>query len=233
MTQRFDQYGDVVVPVTAGTTGGSLAASCDPALSGLLSDFATILKTRLDAAWTASAALSSLTGHVVDTTYLHEPDASVARLSWCGPALFMWRASEKHGLRTVCHEMADVQVKLAYLLPPMPIDIAQKLEPIRVAVRTTLLGFVRHFGDPTLHPNGDLLSSKGITSFDFTESRYGYFDNELNSMLPFAALDMTATMREREEYVAANYATFTRVDTTVTSAESTGTGLTVASTRYP
>ena len=55
MPPRYDQYGDVVVPGTTGAPLASLASTCDPAVSGLLSDFATIIKTKLDAQWLAAS----------------------------------------------------------------------------------------------------------------------------------------------------------------------------------
>lgn len=229
-TPHIDKYGGAQVPTTVGAAGATLATYCDPTIVGLLADFKAIINTKCAAAWAAAMGTRSQTGNAIDGTFTHEPDPSIAKLTWNGPALFLWRQAERYFERTNVHSDVESTVKLAYILPPMPIAELQLYEPIRVAVRTCLLGFVKSKGDPTLKP-GTLLSTYGIDSFTWTAATFGYWDNELQTQLPFAVLDMTALMREREEWVLSNWANLTRIDTTVTSKDDAGE-TTVVETRY-
>lgn len=217
---RTDRMGLVSVPPTTGAAGASLAATCDPAIVGLLADFKTILNAKLSAAWTAAAGSAMPTSLIVDT-YPHEPTAGIAQRTWIGPALFMWRLNERYFKRTTVWDDAECTVKALFVLPAMPEELALKLEPIRAAVRTVLVEFVEHFGDPTLKP-GVLLSTYGLESFTWQAFEYGYLPASAGVDLAHPALDMTAVMRERESFVASQYALLGSIATVVSSKTDTG-----------
>lgn len=231
-TPRYDKYGDVTVPTTAATAGATLATECDPTIDGLVADFKSIINTKCAAAYAAAmgTGYKSTSGLVVDLTFTHEPDPSIAKMTWSGPALFLWRAQERYFKRTNVHNDVEATVKLAYVMPPMTIEEAQKYGQIRTAIRTCLLGFIENKGDPVRKP-GTLLSAYGLDSFNWTGAQFGYWDNQLQVTMPFAVLDMTALMRERHEWVLTQYGALTRADTTVTSKDDTGE-TTVLQTQY-
>lgn len=220
-TPHTDKYGAVAVPVAAGAPGVTLATTCDPTITGLLADFKAIINTKCAAAWAAAMGLKSASGNVVDATYAHEATPAISKLTWSGNALFMWRDKERAFQRTAVHDDIESTVKVAFVMRPMSIADAQKFETIRTAVRTCLQGFVKFKGDPT-RKDKVLLSSYGLDSFTWTEFRYGYWDHEIDTTQIFAVLDCTALMREREEWVLSQYAALTRVDTTISSNDSTG-----------
>jgi hypothetical protein len=232
-TARQDKYGGVTVPTTTGAAGATLETYCDPAITGLLEDFKSILNTKLAAAWAAAMGAKSNPGAsalVVHHTFTHEPDSTIAKITWAGPALFLWRKSERNFKRTNVHNDVETTVGCAYVLQPMSIEQCRKYLPIRTAVRTCLLGFIENKGDPTLKP-GTLLSTYGLESLTLTAAQYGFWDNELNVAMPFGVLDMTIMMRERQEWVLTQYADLTRVDTTITSKDDSGE-TTVVQTQY-
>ncbi|MFA4900964.1 MAG: hypothetical protein WC563_15705 [Brevundimonas sp.] len=229
-TAHAEKYGAVQVPTAVAAAGASLTTNCDPVMTGLLADFKSIINTKCAAAFAAAMGLKSQSGNAVDATYTHEPDPSISKLTWNGGALFLWRSSEIFKKRTNVHKGIESIVKLAYILKPMSVADIQLYAPIRVAVRTVLQGFIENKGDPN-RKDKVLLSTYGLDSFEWTTAAYGYWDNELAVQLPFIVLDMSALMREREEWVLSQYAALSRVDTTVSSNEA-AVGTDVLSTQY-
>lgn len=225
MTYRIDQAGAVQVPVASTfATGGSLVSYADPALSYMLAAFKALLNGKLGAAWSKAASQMSQTGAPVVGTYPYEPMPHLALRTWQWPALFMWREKERLFRRTQCFRDAESTGKLIYILPPMPYEMAVRLQPIRVAVRVALDGFIEQFGDPGVNSGANPLTACGLESFEFTSAQYGYLPASENMQQPHPMVEFTFTMRERQSFVNANYATLGRVTVSTQVISETASG---------
>lgn len=211
---RYDKLGAVVVPpTTVSTDGQSLVATCDPALVNLLAAFKAILNTKLDATWAKAA--KGIASHVVVGTYEYEPTQPVQTLTWLWPALFMWRVRERYFKRTEYWRDAEVTGKLVYILPPLPMDVFVKLQPIRVAVRTTLHMLIEKNGDPSYSAGADIIAASNLESFAFTESTFGSLQAAGELELYHPVLDMTWVMRERQLDVTTGLLTLSSISSGV------------------
>lgn len=230
MTSRYDQQGQVVVPLSSVAVGASLVSVADPTIDDLLAKFKEVLNDKLTTAWNAAA--SQLSNAAVVEVYPYQPMPVLARLGWRWPALFMWRESERLFDRTQVYRCAESTGHLLYVLPPLPYEHAIRLEPIRVAARVTLDMYIHERGDPDVASGANPMGANTLEAFEFTGCEYTYLEGrELGQAHP--ALDMTWVMRERQSFVAANATTLTRIDTTFTIGNEDGsTGSTTISTTY-
>lgn len=215
MTARYDQMGAVMAPATGSvSTGGSLVTLCDPVIGGLLAAFKSTLNTKLAAVWaSANASYHAYGTNPVNGTYDYEPIPELAKRGWQWPALFMWREQERLFERTQVHDAAEVRGRLVYVLPPMPYEHATRLGPIRVAARVVLVGFVENHGDPEYSSGADILTTYSLDSLTLTQARYGYLEGAQRMQL-HPTVDFTFSMVERSVFVAANYSTLSRIDST-------------------
>jgi hypothetical protein len=203
VTARYDKFGPVVVPPTAScAVGGSLVTILDPTISTLLAAFKSVLRTKLDDVWTAAAA--TMSSHVVEGTYPYEPVPEFAARGWLWPALFMWRVTERVFERTQVYDCVETSGRLLYVLPPLPYEHAVRLEPIRVGVRTVLVGYVEQHGDPEYASGASPVSVSSLESFAFTGGEYGFLEGVQRALM-HPALTLTFEMRERQSFVDANY----------------------------
>lgn len=214
MTDRYDQQGQVVVPLaTSGVSaGGSIVSVADPTIEDLLDKFKTVLNNKLSDAWSKCAG--SLSSAACVGTYPYEPLPMVARLSWRWPALFMWRDTEQYGGHSQVYRQAACTGHLVYVLPPLPYEQAVQLEPIRVAARVCLDMYIYERGDPEVSSGANPMTANTLKSFDFMSGEYTYLEGPQVG-LAHPALDMTFRMEERQSHVDDNYSAITRIDTTI------------------
>lgn len=230
MTARYDKLGAVTVPPTASVaTGATLATTCDPMATALLSSFKSVINTKLNTVWAAAAHSISASGNAVVGTYPYEPIPEFANRGWTWPALFMWREKERLHERTQVYDTAESTGKLAYILPPMPYEQAVKLEPIRVAVRTVLVGFVEGHGDPAVNSGASPVTANSLDYFRFTEAEYGFLESADRSLL-HPTVTFTWEAGERQSFVDANYSTLSAIYTTIAVASEASYYTTAAST---
>jgi hypothetical protein len=216
MTARKDKLGPLTVPITTSVTlGGSLATIADPAIAAMLAAFKSTLNTKLGTAWDNAA--STLGTNPVVGTYPYEPIPVHALRTWRWPALFMWRERERLFNRTQVYRCAECTGKLLYVLPPLPYEHAVRLEPIRVAVRTTLDLFIQQHGDPDYASGASPITASSLESFEFTGAEYGWLPSQQELQQPHPMVQFDWTMRERQSFVSGNYQALTRIDTTITS----------------
>ena len=228
---RQDKIGALTVPLTATVaTGGSLATLVDPAINGMLAAFKAIVNTKMGAAWVKAASQMSASGYPVVGTYPYEPIPTMALRTWKWPALFMWRQKEKLFRRTQVYRGAECEGKLVYVLPPLPYDVAIRLEPIRVAVRTCLDTFIEQHGDPSYSSGASPITAAGLESFEFTGADYGWLPSSETLQQPHPMVEFTWKMRERQSFVAGNYSALTRITTTVAVVSETATSSTTGAT---
>jgi len=230
---RKDQVGSVVVPATAAAAGVSLAATCDPVLVSLLAAFKTILRTKLDAAW--SAAAGQLSSHVVEGTYPYEPIQKIAKLNWTWPALFLWRTEDVTTEFTQQWESFDSTLKGVLVLPPLAHAQAVKLMPILRASAVTLHMFIENLGDPSYSAGADILTACGLDQLRLTRAQYGQLPGDSGLQTLHPAVDLTFSCREREQMVTSQYETWSQSNNTVSVFdEDGGAGSTeVVETQYP
>lgn len=232
MTARKDKLGALTVPIAATVAlGGSLASIVDPAIASLLAAFKSVLNNKLGTAWDNAASM--LSQYPVVGTYPYEPIPVHALRTWQWPALFMWREKERLFNRTQVFRCAECTGKLLYVLPPMPYEHAIRLEPIRVAVRTTLDLFVQQHGDPDYASGASPLTANSLESFEFTGAEYGWLPSQAELQQPHPMVQFDWTMREKQAFVDSNYQALTRIDTTITSMNEGGsTASTTVITSY-
>jgi hypothetical protein len=242
MTARIDEMGPTRVPPTTGGAGVSLAATCDPAITNLLSAFKAALNLKLAAAWKAAAGQAQPGTVLIADTFPHEPTRASAERTWTGCALFMWRDKERLYQSTQVYEDAAVTGTLMLVLPPLCEEDTVRLEPIRNAAKICLDLFTEHFGDPGYTPTfgdtsyqvpgGDFLSAAGLDEFRFTDAEYGHLPSDVGLEMHHAALILTWSMHEREDFVLTQYETLSQIDTEIVNKDDTGETTTVA-THYP
>ena len=214
-----NQIGSVTVPLSSVSDGGTLASLCDPAITTLLAAFQSVLRAKLNPAW--SKAAKGISSTIVAASYPCEPNRPTSQMTWLWPGLFMWRTSEVLRKRTQHMELAEATGKLALVLPPLPMELLWKLEPIRVAARTVLVSLIRENGDQSYSAGANLLHAAGVESFQFTQAQYGYLPAD-NLSLMHPTLDMTWVMRERETRVTTYLSSLSSLSTTISVMEEAG-----------
>ncbi|MFA4900930.1 MAG: hypothetical protein WC563_15535 [Brevundimonas sp.] len=217
------QYGNVILPVTAGAPAASLIATCDPALYGLGLAFKAILRTQLDAAWQAAAQLikSEAVAHVVEDVYYREPGRDLASLTWKWPTLALWREDETWEQRTQVYDSCQANVRLAYILPPLDAEHFDRLAPIRKAVSTGIRSLLERLGDPSYLAGVDFIATLGIESIWLRDVQYGSYQTEGNLQLAHPSMRARLELREREMPNTTGVAHWTRRDAAIDLVDAT------------
>lgn len=208
------QVGNVISPVTAGTAGTSLIATCDPALYGLGSYFFAVLRAKLDTAFAAAAQFVGHT-HAVGEVVYQDPREFWPR-TWIWPLLALWRANESWEQQTLAYDRCNAVVKGVYVLPPLTYEYFGRIAHVRHAVVTALRGALEAHGDPSYLSGADVLSALGIERIWLTKAEFESVPSEnMQQVHPTVAFELALSERQMPNTTSSDISTATNFNTTI------------------
>lgn len=197
------QYGGLSFPLTADRTN-SLFQDADPALY-IIADYCRAMITayageRILAEANADDQKSPITSAVA-SLLPYEPGPYLRAEQIAFPALFVHRTRGSNDYRTITRSHETTTVMCTYVLPALSPAQAERLIPIRFAIKAILADRIERGQDDDYTPpvagaaRGDTVwQYAGIERIDLTEATYGGFDGVGDLYLP--AIVMTLIVKE-------------------------------------
>lgn len=197
------QYGGLSFPLTADRTN-TLFQDADPALY-IVADFCRAMITayagdRILAEANADDCKIQITSAVA-SMLPYEPGPFLRAEQVAFPALFVYRMRGSNDYRTITRSHETTTMKCAYVLPAMSPAQAERLIPIRWAIKALLADRIERGQDDDYTPpvagaaKGDTVwRYAGIERIDLTETSYGGLEGVGDLYLP--AVESTLIVKE-------------------------------------
>lgn len=170
-------FGDINFPLEDGTPGVSLLATCDPARAKLISFLSAQLDRYIGEALTGSlsAGAPRATKNVARTLSV-DPVANVVKAEQVGFPLFcIWPKSSTFDDKTSNWRQEIRILGVAYMLPKMTLEQAEKYEPILRSV-VAVLNHSLYLGyDPNYNNGERVVGDNRITSAKLVRGTYEAF----------------------------------------------------------
>lgn len=196
-------YGGISFPLTS-SLAQPLLQDADPALFVLLDFAATMIRTYVGGRLVAEAAQASCTAPVaaaVETTLPYEPGPFLMAEQIKLPALFIHRQRGTNDYHSITRSQETTTLECVYVLPALSPAQAERLLPIRWAVKAVLADRIERGQDDTYTPpvSGAVLGARvwphaGIKEIKVTECSYGGMTGAGELYLP--ALTLTLVVKE-------------------------------------
>lgn len=234
MTQPFE-FGNVVFPLTAQPTAGSLLAVCDPALAKLI-DF---LSFRINAY--IATALRDVTGGknppipiTIRRALSVDPIANVTTTEQVAFPLFaVWRDRSKMSDRTLNWRQDVHDMGWAFMLPAMTLEQGEKYAHVLHAVVDIVNTSLRQGYDPAYNSGERIFLTTNISKAMCTEARYEpYKIADLTETRFYSVFGNLEVVEQQEPYTV-GLSTFVGADLTVTQQVDDGAVLFATGTAPP
>lgn len=210
---RF-QHGATVFPLPSATTNG-LLKDADPALFYVLDFYTTILNAHLSTRLAAEATLIGYTGitAAVKTSLPYHPGPFLTESQTAFPVLAVYRKSETHTERTLSWRMTNAQWAVSYVLPPLNAMQAERLAPALNAAKVIIENRTEIGFDPNWTSGANVFRSSyaNLEGIDVTGSQFELWD--LGQQLPFHALTISLSVRERQMPASGAFESMAGIDT--------------------
>lgn len=210
--ERF-KIGGVQYPVTGAsdeptTAGVSVAASLDPGSYFLLRYFERVLnwalKDALLTVFPAAGAGGPTSGAAVQQTTTIDPLIWLQGNTWRWPLLALYPVGDDPVRpRTARWDQVATNYKLAYLLPPMTADQAERGFALLMAARRVLMLATEHFGADPIDGGTNPLIAAGVCELRFGRAEYGVLQREDGAQsYPSLVADISVDYREEADDLA-------------------------------
>lgn len=210
---RF-RHGAVSFPLAVATTNG-LLRDADPALYYALEFYTAVINAHLSTRLAAEAALISYSGltAAVKSALPYNPGPFLTESQTAFPVLALYRGTEQHNERTLSWRMTSSEWVLSYVLPPLNAMQAERLAPALNAVKVIVENRTEVGFDPNYASGAKVFGSSyaNLEGIDVRSSQFELWD--LGQQLPFHALTMTLSVRERQSMASGTFEDMSRIDT--------------------
>lgn len=196
------------------SAGVSVARAVDPAGYYLLRYFERVLNWAVgdgvSALLPALQAGGPMQGVAVRQTTNVDPLLWLKATTWRFPLLALYPVSEEPARdRTTTWSQTATLYKLAYLLPPMTSDQAERGFALLTAARRILVLATEHLGADAIDSGGNPLEDAGVNTVTFNRAEYGVLEEGDGARsYPSLVADVVVEIREQaddEQGVAAAY----------------------------